>query len=126
MDGVRIALVGRDVQVLDECVTRLGAWGALASPRTVLSELSAAAERCAIVVVFADELDDEAIRTHLDGIERWRAGPTLMVVSDRSPPPWSPTLQRDRPALVVGRAEWTARLLSVVAPPTDPELPVTD
>jgi len=126
MDGVRIALVGGDLHALDEGVTRLREWGAVASPRAVLGELAAAAERCAVVVVFADEFDEEAIGAHLDGIERWREGPTLLVVTDRSPLPWTPTRERARPAVVVGRAEWMTRLLSLGAPPTEPELPFTD
>ena len=126
MDGVRIALVGGDLLALDEGLAQLREWGAVASPRAVLSELPAAAERCAVVVVFADELDDEAMCMHLDGIERWRAGPTLVVVTDRVPPPWTPTLERDRPAGGVARADWTTRLLGLAAAPTEPELPFTD
>ena len=75
----------------------------MASPRTVLSELPAAAERCTVVVVFADDFEDDAIGTHLDGIERWREGPTLLVVTDHSPPSWTPTRERVRPAALVTR-----------------------
>jgi len=125
-DGVRIAVVGRDARTLDDCMTQLRELGAVASPRTVLSELPAAAERCTVVVVFADEFDDDAIGTHLDGIERWREGPTLLVVSDRSPPGWTPTRERGRPAAVVARREWMLRLQELVAAPTQRELPSTD
>ena len=126
LDGMRLAIVGRDLHALDESMIRLREWGAVASPRSVLSELAAAAERCTVVVVFADEFDDDAIRAHLDGIERWREGPTLLVVTDRAPPPWTPTLERDRPAVVVARSEWATQLLSLAEPPTEPALPFTD
>jgi len=80
----------------------------------------------AVTVPIVDEFDDEAMRGHLDGIERWRDGPTLVVVTDHSPPRWSPTRERDRPAVVVARSDWTIRLLGLAAAPTEPELPFTD
>ena len=126
LDGVRAVIVGRELRMLNEFVTQLSEWGAVASPRTILSELPAAAERCAVVVVFADEFDDHAIGAHLDGIERWRDGPTLIVVTDRSPPVWTATLDRVRPALVVPRSEWSSRLLDLAAARTEPDLPSTD
>jgi vacuolar-type H+-ATPase subunit F/Vma7 len=114
LDGVRIALVGSNLPKLEEHAVRLRDWGAVASPRTVLSELAAAAERCTVVVVFVDEFADEAIRTRVDGIERWREGPTLVVVTDRSPQAWSLTVERVRPAVVVEGSEWATRLLEIV------------
>ncbi|HEX7603371.1 MAG TPA: hypothetical protein VF316_17250 [Polyangiaceae bacterium] len=126
MDGVRVAVVCEDLHVLEECAAQVRVWGAVAYPRASLSQLAEVAELCAVVVVFADGYDDEAVRGHLDGIERWREGPTLVVVTDRSPPSWNPRLERERPAVVVARLEWTTRLLGLAATPTEPELPFTD
>ena len=96
---MRVALVCDDSYVLHESGDRLREWGAVAYPRASLSHAAEVAELCTVVLVFAD-------------------GPTLMVVSDRTPPVWKPTLERHRPALVVERSEWTTRLLSLAAAPT--------
>jgi hypothetical protein len=87
----------------------------VAYPRASLGQLAEVAELCTVVLVFADGFDDEATCTHLDGIERWREGPALVVVTDRSPPLWNPTRERQRPAVVVERSEWTTRVLSLAA-----------
>lgn len=126
LDGVRIALACADFRVLDDYAAQVREWGALVYTRTVLNQLDDVAQACAVVVVFADGFDDEGMRAHVDGLERWQEGPTLLVVTDRSPPVWSPGLERDRPAVVVAPAEWTARLLGLTGPPTEPELPFTD
>jgi len=126
LDGVRIALVCADFRVLEDCAVQVRQWGALVYTRTVLNQLDDVAEACAVVVVFADGFADAGLRACLDGLERWQEGPTLLVVTDRSPPVWNPSLERDRPAVVVARSEWTTRLLGLTGPPTEPELPFTD
>lgn len=126
LDGVRIALACADFRMLGDCAAQVREWGALVLTRTVLNHLDEIAEACAVVVVFADGFEDDGLRACLDGLERWQEGPTLLVVTDRSPPPWNPKLERGRPAVVVARSEWTTRLLGLTGPPTDPELPFTD
>src|SRR5690348_9056170 len=105
LDGIRIAVVGNDTQRLDEHIRHLDELGAVASPRPMLSELAAAAERCTVVVVFPDEFADEAIRGRVDGLERWHDGPTLVIVTD-SPARWTATRERARPVTVVAPSEW--------------------
>jgi hypothetical protein len=126
LEGMRVALICSDRNEHAALVEQLAAFGAVGVPRAILGDLAAVAEMCAAVVVFADGYEASAVGPRLDGIERWRDGPTLIVVTDCTPSPWIPKLERDRPAVVVARSEWATKLLTLAAPPTEPELPFTD
>ena len=125
LDGVRVAIICADRNAHAGLAKEIENVGGVPLPRALLGDVAGVAGTCAIVVVFIDSYEPDAIRPRLDGIERWKDGPTLVVVTDRERP-WIPSLERDRPAIVVASSEWALKVAALQAPPTEPELPVTD
>ena len=126
LDGVRVAIICADRNAHAGLVQEIEKIGGVPLPRALLGDVAGVVGTCAIVVAFIDGYEPDAIRPRLDGIERWQDGPTLVVVTDREPPSWIPSLERDRPAIVVASSDWALKVAALQAPPTEPELPVID
>jgi hypothetical protein len=104
-----------------------------------LADLKATAERCEVMVIFADGFQDATILEGLSAVEGWQTGPTLIVVTDHVPPLWPPQKARVRPAMIVAYASWVRLLCDTIGvrplagiaevpeiEPSGPELPFTD
>jgi hypothetical protein len=132
----RVALVCADAELCGQAVVHLRGVGGSVRTYSDLAEFSAARDQTDAVLIFADALPPHSLRDGLNALERMRSGPMLIVVSDQSPPPWTPKSEGNRVAMVVTHRAWPGRALDLLqlrnpaaTPATDysgPELPFTD
>ena len=129
--GEQVVVVCAAPALLARTCAALGERGAVPRPLPDLTDFLAANEPCGVVVFFADGFAAARMVTRLRALERWRSGPTILVVTDRAPLPWKPKLKRDRPALVMSSAQWRDEIIRGTTNdsetgPSGPELPFTD
>jgi hypothetical protein len=135
-DALRVVVACSDAVFLRECIAQLKRLGTIPSATDNLVELARFIDRGDVVVLFADGFGDRGVLASLGALEDRHSGPALILVTDRAVPLWKPSIERERPSLVVSRSSW-AMLLDVMenarsgardetVEPSQPELPFTD
>lgn len=123
LEGLRVGLVCSDRNAHRALCEHVEKLGGTPLARAILGDVAAVAEQSAIIVVFVDGYEAEAIHPRLESLERWHDGPAVIVVTDNAERSWRPSLERDRPVIVATSSEWMLKLVAIAAPPTEPELP---
>jgi hypothetical protein len=134
--GWRVVVACSDAESLHQCTTRLKQLGTIPSATDNLVELARLGDHCDVVVLFSDGFGERGVLSNLRALEDRRAGPALIMVTDRASSLWTPTVERERPSLVISRPSW-AMLLGMMekatagaqcgaVEPSQPELPFTD
>jgi hypothetical protein len=123
----RVAVLSADRQLRDDACAELRRRGAepyvLSDPLDIRTMTTIDA-----VLFFADGFSAAAALASILAIERWVAGPVLVVITDKDPPLWRPTIKRDRLSVLLKRAEWS-NVFTMPEGARDrsrPELPFTD
>jgi hypothetical protein len=127
----RVVVVSAEAALVDRSAAELRKVDATFLPLSALASVSASPEQCDVVVLFADDFEEESLASQLHELQRGATAPMLVVVTSH-PQRWMSSVERGS-SVVVHDTSWTWKLLDAMLSATRvddsgsrPELPFTD